>query len=501
MKLRPITVMVALLAVVALVAVVVARSGSDSTRVDQPAVLPLALGGVGSAAGSTSTVVPDLARLGRVTYVRGPGLADLGGTERAWSLASTPPDSATVSRLARAFGIDGQVVEGDGQLQVAGSDGRTLQVTVQPGTGWYLNGPPQAVTSTACAQTNGVVPDTTVPASEAPSGPVTTTTAVSPVPSSPPDQPTSRPVSPPGCVMPPAPVDVPDGPTAEAAARRLLTDAGIDLTHAQVTSVTSSWGTAVVVRAELDGVPVEGLDTTLDFGSHGVVLSASGWLGEPVQGDAYPLIGLDAGIARLQSGEGQLGITPLMETPDSPVTTVLAVPPATGAPEAPTTLAPVTSTTTTMVDVPGSMPETPTTPTVPMPTVVPGEPTPPQPQDTTVTITKAALVLAAVPGTDGSRWLVPAYHLESGDGGSWTVLAIDLAYVAPPPTVDPGVPSTGAGSTGSGGAMTPGSAVGGSGVVGGDPGAPTATCGVCHSALDGVNACCASASTTTSAGG
>jgi len=80
-KVRPITVMAGLAAIVALAAVTVSWRGTDSTRVVQPAALPLALEG-SSLAGATSTMAPAIARLDRVTYVRGPGLADLSGTRR-----------------------------------------------------------------------------------------------------------------------------------------------------------------------------------------------------------------------------------------------------------------------------------------------------------------------------------------------------------------------------------------------------------------------------------
>ncbi len=500
MKLRPITVMVALLAVVAMAAVAVAWGRSDSTRLDQPAVLPLALGAVSSASGYSTTVLPDLARLDRVTYVRGPGLADLAGSERAWSLPPAAPDRDAVIRLARSFGIDGQIAEADGQLTVAGSDGRTLQVTRPGGVHWYVNGPPEAaITSTSCAQTNGIVPDTTVPGATTSSGaargagsaPVSTTTmTVEPGTASP-----DRPTAPPECVTTPAPVDVPDGPTAEADARRLLADAGLDLSHVQVSSVVSSYGTMVQVRTELDGVAVDGLETTVSFGGHGVVVSAAGWLGRPVRADAYPLIGVDAAIARLNRGDGELGIRPMAEATGTPGTTgTTPVPPATGVPaEPPTTMSSITTTTATGPTV--TAPMTPTTPTVPMPTVVPDPPVVPEPHDTTVTITRATVVLSAVPGTDGSLWLVPAYRLESADGGSWTVLAIDSSYVAPaapPPTVvsPPGSAVDEPGST----VSAPGSTVG-------DPGGPVTTCGLCHSALDGVNACCTSAGTSVPVGG
>ncbi|HEY5155545.1 MAG TPA: hypothetical protein VIJ47_12465 [Acidimicrobiales bacterium] len=479
MKVRPITVIVALVAVAALASVALAWRGSDSAQVVQPASLPLAMGGTSFAGGTATTAMAELARLDRVTYVRGPGMAEPAGSQRASSLPSGPPDRAAVTRLAHAFGLTGAVVERDGQLVVAGPDGLSLQVTLQGGSSWYLGGQPQAVTSSGlCAGVGGVVPDTTIPSDSSPSAPM--------------------------CATPPAPVDVPDGPTAEAAARRLLADAGLDLTHAEVTSVANPYETTVRVQTTLDGVAVEGLETTVVFGDRGTVQSANGWLGHPAPADVYPLIGVDAAIARLQSGEGQVGIRPMLATADGPVTTgTTQVPPPTGAPVGPTT-------TVTMPS--GPMPPD-STPPVPTPTIVGPpteptivepvpEPTLPVPRDITVTITRATVVLVAVPGTDGSLWLVPAYRLESADAGSGTVLAIDPSFIAPPPTTAGGEPAPGSGSSGSGGSTTPGSSPDSPGQIEPSPPAgPGATCGGCAGVDPSLEMCCASASTTTSAGG
>jgi len=68
----------------------------------------------------------------------------------------------------------------------------------------------------------------------------------------------------------------------------------------------------------------------------------------------------------------------------------------------------------------------------PGPTVVP-DPADAAPTvgTTTVVVTSVELVLAAVDGTDGSIWLVPAYRLAGDDGSTSTVLAVDESFVAP----------------------------------------------------------------------
>ena len=465
MKVRPITVLAGLVVLVAVGSVAVSWRGADSTSVVQPASLPLALGGVSSAPGVTTTITGVLARRDRVTYARGPGLVDVAGTRTAFSLPAGEPDRNAVARLARALGVEGSVVNSATGLVVGDPDGRSLQVARQGGASWYLSDGNASTSSgvvESCASTTGRVPGTTVPPGAIASAPATTTTVTGPVPltSMPGDPRPPDPVDPgtPAIMCeappaPPAPDGVPDARAAEAAARRLLADAGIDLTHATVSVSADAYSATVHVVPVLDGSPVEGIDTTLVFGAHGAVVAANGWLGEPVRGDQYPLIGIDAAIARLQAGGNELGIQPMTVTdvpttadssgssvisgvigsspaPDSPVTTgTIQLPPS-------TTLAPA--------------PVEPDTPEPPAPVVA-------EPRDITITITKVSVILTAVPGTDGAMWLVPAYRLDAADGGSWMVLAIDPAFIAPPP-VTSATSVTPAEPPAIGGSSTPGSA-------------------------------------------
>ena len=56
---------------------------------------------------------------------------------------------------------------------------------------------------------------------------------------------------------------------------------------------------------------------------------------------------------------------------------------------------------------------------------------PSTPTGAIVTVTSVEVVLAAVPGSDGALWFVPAYRLTGDDGSAVTVLAIDESFVAP----------------------------------------------------------------------
>jgi len=65
----------------------------------------------------------------------------------------------------------------------------------------------------------------------------------------------------------------------------------------------------------------------------------------------------------------------------------------------------------------------------------PVDPTPAPENRGAVTVTSVDLVLAAVPGSDGRLWLVPAYLLTGDDGSSTTVLAVDESFVATAPAL------------------------------------------------------------------
>ena len=403
MKVRPITLMVGVAAVVAVVAVALSWRADDTT-VGQPAALPLALDRAAGASSATTVMArPDLFPLDHLTYVRGPGVPGLEGERSAWVVRAAAPDRAAMTRLADALDVRGAIRDESGVLVVGDAGGRVLQAGGPLGAVWYF---------ADAASLNGTVSCAQAGAGSTGSGPQATPQTTTP------DQPASEP-----CPEPTPPAGVPDAPTAEAGARRILQQAGVDVTGSTVSVDAQPWAATVRFSPVVDGAPVEGMDTAVVFGAGGAVQSANGWFGRPVRGDRYPLIGVDAAIARLQRGEGLIGPQPMMATNATGIETAVA---------------PEGSTTTS---IPGE-----STVTVPAPTI-------PQAREVTVTITEATLVLAAVPGTDGSIYLVPAYRLGSADQGSWTVLAIDDSFIAttassvPPrgPTVsEPGVVPGGA---------------------------------------------------------
>ena len=310
------------------------------------------------------------------------------------------------------------------------------------------------------------------------------------------------------CTSTPAPEAVPSAAEAETAARDLLRRAGIDVAHLRITGTSNDWAAQATAAPVLDGTTTQGFDTSIAFGSHGAITSASGWLAEPVKADTYPLTGVATAISRLNDGrgvldgyapvpglaadlgttatgatEGAAGAEPSTAAPAPAVgpsstttSTTGSAPPTTWGCSIPLASGPASGnssssgggpeTTTTVVgdgDAGGSGSGTPRCPSsvcpappcptgqacaescpsavcdpvacadpYPGPTVVPvPAETPPTVATTTVTVTSVELVLAAVDGTDGSIWLVPAYRLAGDDGSTSTVLAVDESFVAP----------------------------------------------------------------------
>lgn len=413
MKVRPITVMAGLAALVAVAAVTVAWLPDDrGATVGQPSSLPIRSG-----YGTASAMAPISSPAGSTTYVRGPGLVDLSTTQVAWTFAqptTTAPPSATGS-LARFLGVVGAVKAVDGGWQVGPDAGPVLRVSSTPGFNW----------SYASAMTSGGVACSSVSSNAAdgsgstPSmtAPWMTTTPVSPAnPTTvPPPAATTAPPSP--CEMPEPPAGVPDRSTAEALARGVLRAARLDPSKLEWHTTADVWTAMATATPVLDGTPTVGIDTTISFGGLAAIDSASGWLGTPTRAQTYPLIGIDAAIDRLNRGVDLLGPQRMgASEPANGMATQIAP----GDPAAPPP---------TMVPEPTRvMPPT----TVPDPRDSPIVPTP-APVDRAVAITSSMVVLVALPGQDGTTWLVPAYELRSGGdaAGRWLVLGVDESFIAP----------------------------------------------------------------------
>ena len=441
-RVRPLTMMAAVAVIALLVAGVAWWRHDEAATVVQPAALPLTQGSSTAMASSpVSTVVVT------TTYVRGPGLDDLGGTAPAWRL--TPTIAADrVATLAEALHVDGTPVADPDGTTVGSGDGPTLYVGGAASSGaWQFGAMSTGVTS--CPGSAPLTTETTVPPTTLASEQAGSTTGGVPV----------------DCTEPAPPTGLPDTATAEAATRDIAAAAGFDPATLALQTHADTWRVEVEATPQVGGRSTSWFATSVSFGQDGAVTAASGFLATPMRVGTYPLVGLDAAIDRLNRGadlapgvEGTFatgGATVVTDSAGAPAPTVaddstdtgaaVPVPPTDSAVSASTSTVIAPSVTTSGPDatasVPGGDATEPTGSVVPAPV-----------EARTVTIIGAEIVLARVPGWDGSAWLVPAYRLTGDDGDQWLVLGIDDAFVSPPA----GTGGASPGASGSGGSVGPG---------------------------------------------
>src|SRR4051812_1786910 len=270
MKSRAAAVVAAVVVPLAILGIVVVRSGGKHT----PARLPIAASAGGGAA---DTAAAELFPVGGITYVAAPGLPSLDGDARAYTLAGNQ-DRDQVRALADALGLHGDVTtEPEGGFTVVDGD---AQLTVYPyaGGGWSFvrqsgGGVSSSGTVVACpAGADCPVPDTTIP---------------------------SR------------PPNLPSSEDARQLVLDLLGRAGINTSSMAVTVDDLTTQIAVQVDPIVDGITTQGFGTAVTVGDGGAIEYASGTLGHPDAADEYPLVGTAKAIDLLNQGRGFVGPVPL----------------------------------------------------------------------------------------------------------------------------------------------------------------------------------------------
>jgi hypothetical protein len=200
---------------------------------------------------------------------------------------------------------------------------------------------------------------------------------------------------------------------------------------------------SVRVYPIVDGTPSEGFGSTIAVGADGAIEYANGVLGRPEAADEYPLIGTSAAIEQLNNGKILLGGGPRpLIAADTGAENAASGASGSGSARAepgsagPTDPAPPLP----PCDETGAPTTSPCSSPLEIPPVTDTLPSPPPPQEITLTGAERILIFAA--SYDGSEsWLVPAYRFSTGDGVGPSVLAIDDSFFAPPPDQIP--PSAG----------------------------------------------------------
>jgi len=410
-------------AVVALGLTACGDPNTTTPLADQPPVIHLA-GDSGSrssgggfeaapaAATADASVDSKIAFVGPTDFVYDGEFPDLGSSAGSWFFdPSRQPDIARIAALAASLGVQGDVrvvpAEQGGGWAVGPEDysAAVLSVTGDAMHSWYLSSGPTTSVGFACGSGEATV--SAVPPDVAPSDNEKATPGSDPAADAvAPDVPISEPVTLPECPTPTPPVGVPTKDEAVAKAKQLFTDWGYDVNAYQFDDVyADDFGASVNAYLTLDGMRAP-LILSVGFGENASITFASGYLGEPQRGADYPTVGPAAGLERLKKQQSEvigLGNTRALSSTGGVAEPAIAVPPC--APEAAAADA---------CAVPDSQP-------------------------VTVHLNSVKGDLTMIWDAANTIWLLPAYTFGTADGGLYTVVAVDDAYLQQP---DPVTPST-----------------------------------------------------------
>lgn len=413
------------LALIAIVAAFgISACGDPSTTAplaNQPKVIELtsgyraAPGGAAPAAVGAQSTDSKMAVMAPTEFTYDGDLPALDGPAGSWYLApGQQPDPDRIAKLAASLGVEGDVRtlpdEQGGGWAVGPEDysGPVLTVVAGGTLNWWLSAAPNATVGVACAGQAVAVPATGAGVAGS-SGSATDVLAPSePVPA---DTAPAPDVVVADCPAPQPPPGVPNKDEALVKAKELFSSWGYDINAYQFDDVyADEWNASVNASLTLDGMNAQ-IPLSVGFGENGAITYASGSLAAPQRGADYPTIGAAAGFERLQTQQNQYvglsadGVRPKVATD------VVESQPALGAPAIAPCNAALDDTSCAPIDT--------------------------EPIIVTLNSVKPALTL--VWAADDTIWLLPAYSFGSADGGIYTVLAVDDAYIKQP---DPEVATT-----------------------------------------------------------
>lgn len=399
-----------------------------------------------------------------ITYLYDGEITDLTAPAPSWFFQpGAQPSTERIAALAAALGIDDQVRElgadvGGGWM--VGPDTYeepTVNVAADAmNSWWYSPGNASMVSTPSCEYPPGdPAAGLDVPVA---SGAGTSAGAAVDVAVAPPDAGGSTDAGMPVCVEATPPANVPDQATAESAARDLFDSLGLDPDSFDYETYADDWGANVTAYLVLDGMRTT-MTVSVGYGAEGALTWASGFLATPQRGADYPRIGIEAAVQRLNdqsnswmwmsdsgvardtgvqvgaagssgsAGQGVAGAE-ANEVSESPQTL-----PADAAPMPPETAPAVRPVPEPLIDpVDGVCANGAATDCAPI------EPIDVQP--ITVTLTAVHPSLEQLWASDGTVWLLPAYSFDAGDGGLYSVLAVEDQYIEVTEPTEVAVPET-----------------------------------------------------------
>jgi hypothetical protein len=413
-------------AVLAAVVVVLGLSacGDPNTTTplaDGPKVIELASGQAGSgaaeaapAAATIDAADTKMAFFGPTEFVYDGELPALDAPAGSWFFATgQQPDLDRVAQLAAALGVEGDVralPEDQGGGWAAGPldySGAVLTVSSDGMLSWWLSAAPTAsvAPAIACGEVFPVEPDAGTGTAGSSGAATDVVAATTPAVAVAPD------VAVPDCSAPtPAPqppAGVPTKDEALAKARQLFADWGYDVDSYEFdVPYADEWGASVNASLLLEGMKAP-IMLSVGFGENGVVTYASGSLATPERGDDYPTIGAAAGLERLKTQQNQyIGLDSISARSATGVAAIDVAP----------------------ADV-AIAPDVPSTDLPCEPEAARADCAPTKVEPVTVTLNSVRADLIMQWAADNTIWLLPAYSFGSAEGGFYTVIAVDDAYI------------------------------------------------------------------------
>lgn len=379
----------------------IATGGTTIADPSTPRVIHLGAGGSAPAAGdatmSAESADSKMMAFRNITYVFDGTFPTLSESAPSWQLpAGFTPDAARIADMAAALGVEGEAQElpaeqgGGWMFGPEDYSSATFTVSVDSlGSWWFSPEPTMSATMNSCVYGEGDVIDTTV-------------------------------AIPPECMVDPTPpVGVPDEAAAMASTKDLLTSLGYDPSSYDYEFYGDEWSANVTAYLRLGGQRSQ-ISVSVGFGAEGALTWASGSLATPVQGDDYPLAGVQTGLDRLADQARQWMS---YGGPDSSVLRTEGAIAETTSIESSTDVAP------------------------PEPAVAPIDPTVSEPcgaavdcapidaEPVTIHLTDVRLDSTMIWDEDGTTWLLPAYTFTDADGGTYSIIAVADEYLDVPDPV------------------------------------------------------------------
>ena len=391
-------------------------------------VIHLAASGRNASGGGAASTAPMAAEadsklmpiMAATDFVYDGDLPALDGSAASWFFGpGQQPDRARIAALAASFGITGDVRElpadqgGGWAVGPADFSGPVLSVGSDGMSSWWLSAAPMPAIA-GCA-----IP---VDSGGGAAGSEASSSTAAPADTLPPEK-----IDPsaPDCTPQP-PQNVPTADEALAKAKDLFTSWGYDLSSYEFdTPYADEWSASVNAWLLVDGMRTP-LQLSVGFGENGTVTWASGSLATPQRGPDFPIVGAAAGLQRLKDQQGQWAaystgiatreVAPAAGEATGAATDAVSGTAASGTGVATPDIAIAPPLCTDTVDATVVAPDC---------TVAPVEPI-------TVHLNSVKTDLTMVWADDNTIWLLPAYTFSSADGGLYSVMAVDDAYIQQP---------------------------------------------------------------------